>query len=516
LHRFASLLKGVHGHQPPAEPVNPFTYLIWLSSMSQSTYFLPIRSIRVCPLCLQEQSCYDRLYWRLQLIFHCPHHRVRLLEMCPACEAPIAANRQSPYHCSRCQQGDYRMVDAVPITPGNPLYVGELLLLKALGIALPVHETVSKSLSSSPLSTLSDISYLYLLKAVTAGLDAIFSQQELSLLLKMLYAFPPEDSSPLQDLYQKKKAVIFLLFHWLFLAWPTHFSTFLDAWYSLTTPPFTGEHAASVLSSSRFLFDEPLDPDDYTWLHQVYQEYHRQFRRDPVQIDHFRTALNRLAQSVHHQQLQAEKASKAPGEDERPVYIPPRSLTPTIPYPWESLGSALSRAARKMNHPWPERLLYHPPFTRGSFADYTEGEVRLPGEASDTMLAYLLQIPKGDLSRLTGSSLITSLGLPPYNVSRNWTGLTEPDLRSWFRRYPTHTIRLCPQCVQDQQGYDRVYWNLRGILCCPRHKVRLLEKCPVCLKHIPAVRPQVSKCPNCKGELYMPQLNNFLRRVCSW
>jgi len=238
LHRFASLLERVQRHQPPAEPANPFTYLIWLSSMSQNTYFLPIRSIRVCSFCLQEQNCYDRLYWRLQLIFHCPHHRVRLLETCPACDAPIAANRRSPYHCSRCQQGDYRTADAVPITPGNPLYVGELLLLKALGIALPIHEIASKLLSSSPLSTLSDISYLYLLRAVTSGLDAIFSHQELFLLLKMLYAFPPEDSALLQDLYQEKRAVVFLLFHWLFLAWPTHFSTFLDAWYSLTTPPY--------------------------------------------------------------------------------------------------------------------------------------------------------------------------------------------------------------------------------------------------------------------------------------
>jgi len=42
------------------------------------------------------------------------------------------------------------------------------------------------------------------------------------------------------------------------------------------------------------------------------------------------------------------------------------------------------------------------------------------------------------------------------------------------------------------------------MLSCPRHQVRLLEKCPVCLKDIPAVRPQVSQCPYCKGETYAP------------
>ncbi len=503
LHRFASLLEGVHGRQQPAEPVNPFTDLMRLSPVSQSIYFLPIRSIRVCPLCLQEQECYDRLYWRLQLVFHCPHHRVRLLEKCPVCEAPIAANRQSPYHCPRCQQGDYRVINPVSLTSDNPLYLGELLLLKALGIALPVNEIASRSLASSPLSTLSGISYLYLLRAVTSGLDAIFSHQELFLLIKMLCTFPPEDLSPLQDLFQEKKAVVFLLFHWLFLAWPTHFSAFLDVWYSLTTPPLTGEHAVSVLSSSRFLFYEPFNPDDYTWLRQIYHEYHLRFRLDSVKIDYFRTTLNQLAQSVHLQQMQAEKASKAPGQDERPVYLPPRSLTPTTPYPWESLGSALSRAARKMNHPCPEQLLYRPPFTRGSLADYSEGEARLPGDASDTILAYFLQIPKGDVSRLTGSSLIASLGLPPYNFSRYWARPSEPHLRSWFRPRLTHRTKLCPYCVRDQQGYDRIYWNLRGVLSCPRHKVRLLEKCPVCLKDIPAVRSQVSQCPYCKSETYI-------------
>jgi TniQ/Zinc finger found in FPG and IleRS len=158
LHRFASLLEGVYGRQQPAEPVNPFTNLMRLSTVSQSTYFLPILSIRVCPICLQEQKCYDRLYWRLQLIFHCPQHRVCLLEKCPTCEAPITANRQSPYYCPRCQQGDYRTIGSMPLTPDNPLYVGELLLLKALGIALPVNEIASRSLASSPLSTLSGIS----------------------------------------------------------------------------------------------------------------------------------------------------------------------------------------------------------------------------------------------------------------------------------------------------------------------------------------------------------------------
>src|SRR5260370_28457957 len=92
LHRFAPLLEDGEGFQRSPGHESASTNLPQLSSRLQETYFLPIRSIRVCPLCLQEQECYDRLYWRMQLIVHCPQHRLRLLEKCPSCEAPLVAD----------------------------------------------------------------------------------------------------------------------------------------------------------------------------------------------------------------------------------------------------------------------------------------------------------------------------------------------------------------------------------------------------------------------------------------
>src|SRR5260370_782480 len=121
------------------------------------------------------------------------------------------------------------------------------------------------------------------------------------------------------------------------------------------------------------------------------------------------------------------------------------------------------------------------------------------------MLAHLLQTPKEHIPHLPGSSLIASRGLPPENMSRSgaWARPNEPDVRSWFSHRPIHKTRVCPCCLEGQPGYDRVYWGLRGVLSCPRHRVRLLEKCPVCLKDIPAVRPQMKQCPYCKGETYV-------------
>jgi hypothetical protein len=109
------------------------------------------------------------------------------------------------------------------------LYLGEWLLLGALGFELPRDETAARSLASSPLHTLSGASYLNLLKAVTPRLEALFTEREFFLLIQLLCALAPEDSTRLQDLLLEKEVAVFLLFHWIFLAWPAHFSTFFDA-----------------------------------------------------------------------------------------------------------------------------------------------------------------------------------------------------------------------------------------------------------------------------------------------
>ncbi len=257
------------------------------------------------------------------------------------------------------------MADAVPLSAENPLYLGERLLMETLGFALPTNETASRSLASSPLPTLSGGSYLYLLKTVTSRLDTIFSRRELALLIHLLYAFSPEDSPLPAYLFLEKSMVVSFLFHWLFLTWPTHFSDFLDAWYSLSTPPFTGEHPEGLLSASRSLFYDRFEPGVYGWLRRVYHDYHRQYRQYPERIDHFRNSINRLAQSIRSPQEQAE--IRRSGRDEERLFIPPRLLTPTIPYPWENLGSVLARAAKKMNHPYPSQLLYPPIILQAPF-----------------------------------------------------------------------------------------------------------------------------------------------------
>ena len=505
LHRFAPLLENGESLQQYPEQDSASTLLPQLSLRSREAHFLPIRSIRVCPVCLREPNCYDRLCWRMQLIVYCPQHRVRLLEKCPSCGTPIAAGRPSSYSCPRCQQGDYRAVDAVPLSPDNPLYLGERLLLEALAIELPTDGTAIRSLAGSPLSTLSDASYLALLKTVSSGLEAIFSDRELFLLIHMLCALPPEELTQLQGLLLEKKTAVFLLFHWVFLEWPSHFFTFLEVWYSLSTPPYMGQEPVRVLLSSDSLFQTPNKPDVDVWLHQAYQQFRREFRPNPERIDHLRSKANRLARSAYFSKEGDNTEPKTTRRYERQIYISPRFQTPTPPFPWESLGSVLSRAAKKVSYPYPEQLFFRPLFTPGSLDEYSRGEPRLPGEASDRILAYFLQVPEEDVPQYASPSLIASLRLPHYSVFSRQFELTEQDLLllSWLRppwRQRTDS-RVCLYCAADREGYERGYWNLRGVLCCPLHQVRLLERCPVCLRKIPAIRSQPNHCLFCSSEL---------------
>lgn len=52
--------------------------------------------------------------------------------------------------------------------------------------------------------------------------------------------------------------------------------------------------------------------------------------------------------------------------------------------------------------------------------------------------------------------------------------------------------------LDEQDGYDRLYWRAAPILSCPRHHVFLRTRCPDCQSSIPALRPQSSLCPSCR------------------
>lgn len=61
--------------------------------------------VKLCPLCLQAEPYYRRL-WNLLVVTTCPVHHCLLIHICPACQLPIDWFRNSIVKCS-CQE-DWR------------------------------------------------------------------------------------------------------------------------------------------------------------------------------------------------------------------------------------------------------------------------------------------------------------------------------------------------------------------------------------------------------------------------
>lgn len=62
-------------------------------------------------------------------------------------------------------------------------------------------------------------------------------------------------------------------------------------------------------------------------------------------------------------------------------------------------------------------------------------------------------------------------GSPGGLVSNGWD--LPPDLLD------TRSSKLCPRCLNDAP-YRRNSWDVRGVLCCPRHGTWLIDRCPKC------------------------------------
>src|SRR6266567_830092 len=69
---------------------------------------------------------------------------------------------------------------------------------------------------------------------------------------------------------------------------------------------------------------------------------------------------------------------------------------------------------------------------------------------------------------------------------------------------PQGTTKVCPVCLAEEpEAYERLYWNLRSVLICPRHLVFLIDRCPSCNCLIPTqVRSSITDCPYCHSGDY--------------
>jgi hypothetical protein len=175
-----------------------------------------------------------------------------------------------------------------------------------------------------------------------------------------------------------------------------------------------------------------------------------------------------------------------------------------VPYSWESLSSVLTRVARKMGYRRPEwvlRSLSEEPKAPSFPKDIT---LLGPGDASrwlgnrlhlDEEILYQLTIHRfAAVLQASSRSEEWSLTLSPSSPSRQLL-LTQATIRHYCT--PIGTTQLCPVCL-DEESYEPLYWRLRYVFLCRRHRIFLVDRCPVCHYLIPLFRrPKGTLCPYC-------------------
>jgi hypothetical protein len=89
-----------------------------------------------------------------------------------------------------------------------------------------------------------------------------------------------------------------------------------------------------------------------------------------------------------------------------------------------------------------------------------------------------------------------------YNLPAEWTAAvaqTEEGLRAIRSLHRSHHDAVCPKCLSEDM-YLRASWEHAYVTACPRHKVRLVERCPACDVFLSTQRQQVEVC-DCGQEL---------------
>jgi len=89
------------------------------------------RAIRFCPRCLAD-GAFWRASWHLSLYTCCTHHKLELLERCPACNETLTHSAMSTLDCERCHTSLDKMHAAQPSAQPGALVVAHELETRLL------------------------------------------------------------------------------------------------------------------------------------------------------------------------------------------------------------------------------------------------------------------------------------------------------------------------------------------------------------------------------------------------
>ena len=448
-----------------------------------ASYFLEYPRTRVCPQCLAEDPVYDRLYWRMRYVFFCPLHRIRLRDFCPHCSKTISALRLEPFHCPSCRRGDYREHGLAPIAQDHLLQVGTVLFLRALGITFP-EERIAWQQVCPMIPQQASKTAISLLRHIMKTCTESFTREELLALLVALSALPLDDILIHSELFTTADTAAFFLFYALLLQWPNRFFHLLDLLYALAAPPFLGQTKGAVIDRCQQLFA-------HGWLKSAYYDHLQSYRCDAetvyaVQV-HMKAILKQLVVPDKGQTTHQQPESLFVEEQRHKS-----SIAHIVPFSWESLSSVIARAARQTGRYHPRQFL-RPAMNLHHLSE--QNLLTLTSKEDYAVLEYLLRI---DAKTLYDQTIHRFAGLfqrwDDFPVSDKYPSL-ELNAMLWLFPDMNHT-KVCPRCLEEE-GYDRLYWMVRGMVICPYHHIRLVELCPSCQQKIPSLRPSVLHCPHC-------------------
>jgi hypothetical protein len=308
----------------------------------------------------------------------------------------------------------------------------------------------------------------------------------------LLYALPVEDLAPphIQS--------ALLLLHYLLACWPVHFWIVLER-------------------LQQTLEEDPL------WLHSSYapaRQWETQLARGAIwdqgtsseQTVAFLHTFFDMAKDYFqpHRYSGQSDASLSKYIVSTPLAVAYQLRAPTqeeqvAPRRWEDLSSIIGRVASAMHYKHPDWVLISPDTPHRKV--YSQEIPLLHRLADYWMLERMLGLDEAEIYHMTLHRFATHLQSPKKggqgaSFSRALS-IGRPLLsRSAVRRIgiSPRTTKICPGCLEEETGYDRLFWRLRTVIFCPRHSLVLIDRCPTCLAPIPGLRPSPERCPYCHRE----------------
>ncbi|SRR6266487_3628971 len=446
------------------------------------------KTIQVCPSCLAEPKSYDRLYWRATPLLLCTRHRTFLIQSCPVCRRPIPTPRLHLSLCPFCG-GDYRQY-VLPLTPEADWLLGtHSLFLTRLGVDRGEFGGPPVNDEPSLLQDLSPHEYRWVVTQFLVLFDGyLYRAKLLPFLLRAL---------PIATLVPGAPQNPYLILHYLLASWPVNWWVFLERLQHAFQQNILWRGSLFEISGPW----EMLLTEGEWWRQEAYKE-----RTVPLLHSFFDTVegyFQRDSHSHNRADIFGERITSSEVLLASQLRSPERD-TLVSPARWEDLASVISRVARNMHYKDPTWLLISEDTPHLKI--YSLDVPLLARQDDYRLLERQLGLDEEALYQLTLHCLAPRLQRPvegehavSHAASDDLHG--RPFLtNTTSRRYcaSLRDTKVCLACLEEDTGYDRLFWRLRPVVLCPEHALLLTNCCPRCRAPIPSLRPTLTGCPYCQ------------------